>query len=393
MDQLALDILKTALYNAPITKGTVTLEILEKFRAHTIHTLVADAVLKYDMAPGVQEKVEQYLALQMTNFASYMKEQSRLTELLYKEGLTPVILKGASAAMYYPEPGLRQMGDIDFFISPNSKKNFDRAVELLEEAGYKRLEDKIERHLGLQKGRLEVEVHRFYSHRRNKEEIRLDKEIFGSTPVERTIEAMGTYHFYTCPVEHNGLIFLHHISSHLYSGLGFRQIIDWLMYVDAVVTDEFWEHKLRPLAVATGVEKLAKVVTRMGELYLGTPEHAWCKDVDTDVCRQLFELINTAGNFGRNLNQKDYTTKSVLNDRITFKKLQQRGLKNWPAAQKHKFLRPFAWIYQICRYIKKGLKRDKNSAGLVANYKEHLKQKQLFAALGIPHEEEKIAKH
>ena len=194
MEQLALDILKTALYNAPVTEGTVTLGILEQFRAHTIHTLVADSILKYDMASGVQETVEQYLALQMSNFTSYMKEQSRLTELLYKEGLTPVILKGASAAMYYPEPGLRQMGDIDFFISPNSKKNFDRAVELLEEAGYKRLEDKDERHLGLQKGRIEVEVHRFYSHRRNKEELRLDEELNNSTPVERTIGHLPLLH-------------------------------------------------------------------------------------------------------------------------------------------------------------------------------------------------------
>ena len=393
MDQLALDILKTALYNAPVTEGTVTLEILEQFRSHAIHVLVADAILKYDTAPGVREKVEQYLAVQMTAFASYMKEQSRLTELLYREGLTPVILKGASAAMYYPEPGLRKMGDIDFFISPNSKKNFEHAVKLLEEDGYERLEDNGQRHVPLKKGRTEVEVHRFYSHRRNEKELLLDKKIYGSTPVERTIEAMGTYHFYTCPVEQNGLIFLHHISSHLYSGLGFRQIIDWLMYVDAVVTDEFWEHKLRPLAVATGVEKLAITVTRMGELYLGTPEHAWCRDADTSVCNQLFELINTSGNFGRNLNQKDRDTKMVLNDRITFKKLQQRGLIHWKAAQKHKILRPFAWLYQIGHYMKKGFARDKGSAGLVENYREHRRQKQLFAALGIPHEEEKVGRH
>lgn len=35
-------------------------------------------------------------------------------------------------------------------------------------------------------------------------------------------------------------------------------------------------------------------------------------------------------------------------------------------------------------------KRDRNSAGLVANYKEHRKQKELFKRLGIPHEEENV---
>ena len=134
--------------------------------------------------------------------------------------------------------------------------------------------------------------------------------------------------------------------------------------------------------------------TRLFSLQIGLDRiEITSKDADKGVCSQLFELINSAGNFGRNLNRKDNVTKAVLNDRITFKKLQQRGLINWPAAQKHKILRPFAWLYQICRYIKKCLKRDKDSAGLVKNYKEHRKQKQLFAALGIPHEEEKMAKY
>lgn len=392
MDQLALDIIKTALYNAPVTKGTVTLEILDQFREHTIHALVADAVLKYDMASGVREKVEQYLALQMTSFASYIKEQSRLTELLNEEGLTPVILKGTSAAVYYHDPSLRIMGDIDCWVYPNSVENFEKARVAIPSLGFVE-NDRMERHLEFRKGKMEIEMHRYYSHRRNRQEIELDRIVYSSTPVEKTISGYESSPFYSCPSEINGVIFLHHISSHLYSGLGFRQIIDWLMYVEAVVNDEFWEHKLRPLAAITGVEKLAITVTRMGELYLGAPEHAWCKDADESVCSQLFELINAAGNFGRNLNRKDYVTKKVLNNRITLKSLQQRGLSHWPAAQKHKFLRPFAWIYQICRYIKKGLKRDKNSAGLVKNYKEHRKQKQLFAALGIPHEEEKIAKH
>ena len=393
MDQLALDILKTALYNAPVTEGTVTLEILEQFRSHTIHSLVADAVLKYDMAPGVREKVEQYLALQMTNFASYMKEQSRLTELLHKEGLTPVILKGASAAMYYPEPGLRAMGDIDFFVFPQGSEFYETAREVLRNNGYSEQPDVEERLITFFKKNYEVEMHRFFTSRKNNEEIISDSKILNSTPVERNVGGFGKNTFFSVSDEINGLIFLEHIKLHIYSGLGFRQIIDWLMYVDAVVTDEFWKHKLQPLAAEVGLETLAKSVTRMGELFLGASLHSWCKDTDESTCGQLFHLIDDSGNFGRSRNSKDNNITGVLNDRITFKKLQQRGLKHWKAAQKHKILRPFAWIYQICRYIKKGLKRDKDSAGLVENYKEHRKQKQLFAALGIPHEEENIRKH
>lgn len=392
MDQLALDIIKTALYNAPVTKGTVTLEILDQFREHTIHALVADAVLKYDMASGVREKVEQYLALQMKQYAEYMSEQGRVVKTLLKEGVIPVILKGSSSAMYYPEPGLRAMGDIDLMVFPKNDESFDIARKALCGMGFTESEEQEQRLLNLNKGKLEIEMHRVFTNSRTQNEKRIEELLCNSTPVEQC--ASGYSHvFYSFPVQVNGIILLEHISRHIYSGLGLRQIIDWLMYVDAVLNEDFWANKFRPIVSKVGLETLAKVTTRMGEIYLGTPQHAWCSDVDEACCEQLFQLIDEAGNFGRSLNFKDKSTKSVLNNRITFKKLQQRGLSHWPAAQKHKLLSPFAWLYQIFRYIKKGLKRDKNSVGLVANYKEHRKQKQLFAALGIPHEEEKIAKH
>lgn len=73
-----------------------------------------------------------------------------------------------------------------------------------------------------------------------------------------------------------------------------------------------------------------------------------------------------------------------MNKGMSIRKLQQRGLKNWPAAQKHKILRPFAWCYQLGRYFKKGvLQRDRESAGFVSSYREHKKQEKLFRKLGI----------
>lgn len=373
----------------PPTGGKVTEEVFRQLMEHEVHILAADAISKYEAEPGVKTETEQYMARQMAAFCKYMSEQNQVIDALLQAGCTASILKGASAAMYYPEPGLRRMGDIDFLVFPRTAEVFEKARSVLKGLGYEE-EERMERHLEYRKGRRELELHRYFSHRKNQNDLAVDEIIDSSTPVERKINSFGDYHFFSFPDEVNGIIFLEHISHHIYSGLGFRQIIDWLMYVDAVVTDEFWSRKLQPLTEKTGLETLAKTVTRMGEIYLGAPIHSWCKEADEATCEQLFCLVNDAGNFGKNRGYKDKVTMSVLNDGISFKKLQQRGLKHWTAAQKHKILRPFAWIYQICRYIKKGLKRDRNSAGLVANYKEHRKQKQLFEKLGIPHEEEKI---
>ncbi|MBO4697311.1 MAG: nucleotidyltransferase family protein [Lachnospiraceae bacterium] len=391
MDQLAIDVLKTTLYHRVPVAGEVTKETIRQLNDHAILALTADAISKYEAESGVQEEVEQALAHQMTSFAAYMSEQNKIMDALSQAGCTAAVLKGASAAMYYPEPGLRRMGDIDFMVFPRTEETFEKAREVLRGLGYKE-DDRTVRHLEFRKGKLELEMHRYFSHRRNQNELLLDSIVDNSTQVERSFNSFGHYHFFSFSDEVNGLIFLDHISHHLHSGLGFRQIIDWLLYVDSVVSEEFWAGKLQPLAEKTGFEILAKTVTRMGELYLGAPSHTWCLEVDESICEQLFQMVNEAGNFGKNLDFKDKSTMTVLHEGISFKKLQQRGLKNWPAAKKHKILRPFAWIYQICRYIRKGLKRDKSSAGFVANYKEHRKQKQLFEKLGIPNEGENAAK-
>ena len=73
--------------------------------------------------------------------------------------------------------------------------------------------------------------------------------------------------------------------------------------------------------------------------------------------KDLMELAARSGNFGRNRKQSDVAATTVMNRRLSLSVLQKRGLKNWKAAQKHAVLRPFAWLYQSGRYIKKGISR------------------------------------
>ena len=40
---------------------------------------------------------------------------------------------------------------------------------------------------------------------------------------------------------------------------------------------------------------------------------------------------------------------------VLFKTLQNAGVENCAAFKKHKWLRPFAWIYQSLRYLKRGI--------------------------------------
>lgn len=383
MNPKTLDILRTAIFNEAPTPGPVTAEVYEELKQQSVHILAAEALGRYEVEEQVLAKWEIDCARQMQQLRRYMENQKSLTEALRAEGIRPVILKGSSSAMYYPDPSLRMMGDVDLLPYPRNEETFEKAKKVYEELGFV-VEIEGIRHIEYKKGRFVSELHSFFAGQDSEGQIELDRILDAAQPVRRTLQAGGIYEIGTLPDELNGLIFLEHVSHHVLSGLGLRQILDWMFYVLSVVDDRFWAETLKPLTDRTGLTTLAKIITRTCEVYFHMPEHTWCADTDMDACERLFQLVDKSGNFGRKKELVDKSTTAVLNNGIRLSQLQERGMHNWKAAQKHRILRPFAWLYQICRYFKKGiLERGKGSKGLWNNYKEHKEQMKLFKKMRI----------
>ncbi|GHB56398.1 nucleotidyltransferase domain-containing protein [Persicitalea jodogahamensis] len=62
------------------------------------------------------------------------KESDRLMKLLHDNGVDAFLMKGALwATLYYEEIGLREFGDIDFFIN---RPDVDKSVVVMDKAGY-----------------------------------------------------------------------------------------------------------------------------------------------------------------------------------------------------------------------------------------------------------------
>lgn len=385
MNSLTLNILKSSLWHRPSTSETITSEIYRELSEQTVQVLAYDTVEQCQIDDALLKRWTSDYARQISVFTKYLEEQERLVKLLKEKGTVPVIVKGLSAAMYYPEPSYRAVGDIDFLLCPGGEKRFAEMTDYLNGKGFVLSEHSNSRHLGLSKNGFSYEMHRYFSEKSSKGEEELDRLIADSTPVEQELKNWTDYHFYSFPDEINGLVFLQHINQHLISGIGLRQIIDWMYFVESVVTDEFWKQTLKPLTDRVGLTNLAITVTRMCEMYLGEPEHSWAAMADKGACRDLFTLIDEAGNFGHKINRKDQRVTTTLNQKgLTLKEMQRRGLYHWKAAQKHKILRPFAWLYQICRYIKEGLlKRDSNYDGVFKSFKRHRQQKKLFKKLEV----------
>lgn len=320
---------------------------------------------------------------QLAHNLRYFHSQNELTKLLENFGISFVVLKGTAAAVYYTHPERRIMGDIDFLVSQDQ---FEEAKQLLIHNGYivtdqKEFDPNEARHIGFQKNKLSYELHHHYSH------VDIDMEDYVVEGLkQREFSAIDTCRFPMLPKLSNGLVLLDHMKNHLQSGLGLRQVIDWMMYAYRELSDEYWNSEFAPVARSIGLERFAIYATRMCQLYLGLPETiTWCQGADDKVCSDLLEIIFVSGNFGKKTGSGNLIESVITNIRKTgmIRWLQKAGEHNWEAYKKHPSLKPFCWIYQIFRYAKKGFATKRNVDQLSGDLERSRRRYKLMEEMGL----------
>lgn len=185
----------------------------------------------------------------------------------------------------------------------------------------------------------------------------------------------------------NGLVLLKHLAHHFKSGVGLRQVHDWLMFSRRVMTKELWEKELKPLAEKTGLLKFSYVMTELCVRYMELSENVPSRSPEPIPEKLLDDALShilMAGNMGLGRDQSEKNTLRILRGGNIFVRLQRAGRMNWKATEKHKILRPFAWAYQAGKYIKKGLvERKAPIKSLKNDIKTHQKEDELFKSLEI----------
>lgn len=347
--QALLELVKAALFG---TEPSFPVDIdwdavLQEAKDQAVVALAAAAVPKEETA-----KWQTSVARNTANFLNLLNEQTKLIRLFDAAGIPLVILKGFAAAMYYPAPLRRAMGDIDFLVPP---EYFESARSLMDENGYAFNSDHgTDRDYSYSMRGVVLELH----HRYSDEKWDIDPLILKSFSDISTRELFN-HRFPVLPEMINGLVLLDHVRHHLQGGLGIRQIIDWMMFVHANLNDETWESSFSQLARGAGLETLSVTMTSMCKRWFGLPNPiTWCDSADEATAQELLEAVFDYGNFGSKLTEEiqpaEYITISARRMGL-FRYLQARGEQNWTKSQEHPFLRRFAWLYQIFRYIKRGL--------------------------------------
>lgn len=346
--------------------------IYEEVKKQAVIALPAYILSSLDIPDALYEEWNKEILRQIAH-----NMQCKYTQATLPVTMPYTILKGTSASQYYPHPDLRTMGDIDIITK---HEDYQKACDMLLNGGFQEnfthANNEADRHRSFFKNGITVENHFYFTilNDPNKAEY-MDNLI---------LENINESH--TLPDMVNGLVLLEHVNQHLEDGIGLRQIIDWMMFVDKCLPDEKWPEFYK-MAINIGLHKFAIIITRMCEIYLGLSERAWCADAEIELCEQLMDYILSCGNFGnKRISDEDISENAFAYARTlkaTYKLLQTQGLTNWKIVKKHKILKPFAWIYQLCRYAIRGIKREQAAQKIINEYHAGKKRADLFEKMGV----------
>ena len=318
--------------------------VLKEANNQTV-TAMAAAALPASLSEEERKPWKNAQYVQVDAYTRYMFAQDGLCRLFAENDIPMVILKGSAAGIYYARPYLRAMGDIDLIVP---RELFSQAKELMLRNGFQLKRDDNGRHIEFEKNRLEYELHHTYSHRNEDLESYVIEGL-----QERVMGEVDGHRIPMLPKLANGIVLLDHLRHHLRAGVGLRQLIDWMMYVERELDDAFWADTFCAAARQEHMETLAKAAARVCQRCLGLPDTIrWCADASDEMCDFLLENVMNSGNFGtKNAGgvRVESTAASIRNAGL-FRYLQKAGEIHWAALKKYPQLKPCAWLYQLFRY-------------------------------------------
>ena len=196
--------------------------------------MLSDEQIAAGMSQELKAKVKKFVMSNMLTHNLLNNTLIKVVSTLREGGVESVLLKGQGLARNYPQPELRQCGDIDLYIGLN---NGVRVHDLLAPVAVK-IDGKeyltVGKHYHVtMQGGVEVEVHRYTDNHLTKKL----EETYQDASDKGTSEGLVTYDFAGTPVntpadDFNAFFIFNHLFHHfLTSGIGLRQFCDWMMFL------------------------------------------------------------------------------------------------------------------------------------------------------------------
>ena len=210
------DLLKASLFTNDPVHISDRQAVFNEMKNQSIAALPGEWLKTHPIDP----EWRRYCLLQQSQWVRVMFAQDEIIRLLEDHSIPFVIIKGAAAAMYYPYPILRSMGDVDLLVK---RADMERTAELLEANGFTLTHEKRTdlHHYSYSKNDISIELHRRLGVVDNEDEELL--KLFEDGIDNRIWQVIeGEYKVPVLPPHLNGLVLIFHINQHLRSGLGLR---------------------------------------------------------------------------------------------------------------------------------------------------------------------------
>lgn len=245
--------------------------------------------------PEYEEGMLQIISLLGKNML-VERAQEELVGELNQLNLPYVILKGQAAANYYPDPSLRQMGDVDFLVAT---EHTGAIAARMQEKGYQHSWEKDDYHQVLKKDSVVMEMHMEVAGMPSGEGRKFIEAYMQDIYQEAQSCASLSGTFVAPSHKHHAMVLILHMLHHVEDyGLGLRHLMDWACFVDRTANEPFWPELLTVLK-QSGLHYFTAVMTKMSSIYLGSHCPDWAQVAQDSLCADMMEDIMNGGNFGR----------------------------------------------------------------------------------------------
>lgn len=367
-DQCLLALLQMALFHDPASWGSKSCadwpSVIAQARSQTVVPMVYDAIMKLPQAVRPSEALISELRREtLFSIASYEHLLIMQDEVLSHFSLAHIpcaILKGASAAVHYPKPELRMMGDIDVLVE---EADLDKASQELEKRGFRKNDTKHECHITFEKAGVHVELHHAVSVVPDNPAGDTIRHLMRDAVHSAAMAALDCHRFPVLSKAHQAVSLLLHMQKHITSsGLGLRQLCDWAVFIKWIDKRD-WESRISTTLKCCGLYRLSEILTKTCVLYLGLDKDSllWCMHIPDALCLAVIQDFLNCGNFGRGDPAHTVSGTLVLHGKSHAKRrfflrsilsnLNDTAYRRFPLCKKVPILLPFLWAFFPLRYF------------------------------------------
>lgn len=303
IENIFFDLIKIATASSNQLSGIPSdIEWNEIYKLAKQHTLLGVLFSAIEKLPK-EQRPPRPLLLQWFGITETIKAKNKqvntdavkICEEVRRDGLKCVVLKGQGIAMYYPNPSLRQCGDIDLWIGGGLKKvkSYLRTKGDIKGIIYTHIECDAS-------VSTEVEFHHCPSYFYNPLYLYRMKKYFAEQSFENTIELCDNAGKINVPtLEFNRYYILLHIYRHYFTeGIGLRQMLDYYYVLLQGGTEESKRHTMSMFA-KTGMTGFVGATMWVLQKVFGLKEEYLLCATDEKRGKQLLNEILIAGNFGK----------------------------------------------------------------------------------------------